>query len=134
MINLRELVEEQKLNKMTDVQVIMSFFTLNDLEEEGLNLIQELTKSKIEKMKQKHQMAKEWASYLPSKYLYEKYDLDTADKLHALEINFLVNGGELSGSFLKWAKENIPSIIKPEVYFNPLVDWLESRDIRFKNI
>lgn len=134
MVSLKELVEEQKCNGMTDIQVITSFFALNDLEEEGLDLIQELTKSKIKKMKQKHQMAKEWASYLPSKYLYENYDLNTADKLHALEINFLVNGGELSSNFLKWAKENIPSIIKPEVYFNPLVDWLESKDIRFKDI
>ena len=59
------------------------------------------------------------------------YDLDTADRLHSLELDYLANGGKLSDSFLKWAKENVPNIIQPEVYFFPLVDWLEERDIKF---
>ena len=131
MRTLKELIDEQKWNGMTDIQVIEAFFTLNDMEEEGMDLIHELTKSKIEKMKQKHYMVEAWASYLPSKYLYENYDLDIADKLHMLEINYLVNGGELSSYFLKWASENVPKIIRPKVYFNPLVDWLKKKNIRF---
>ena len=63
--------------------------------------------------------------------LYEHYDLDIADKLHNLELNYLVNGGELSGGFLEWAKENVPNIIKPQAYFNPLVDWLKDKGIEF---
>lgn len=133
MITLKELIKNQEWNDMSDIQVIKTFFKLNDMEEEGMDLIHELTKSKIEKMKQKHQIAKDWASFLPSKYLYEHYDLDTADKLHTLEINYLVNGGELSDRFLEWARENVPKIERPQVYFNPLVDWLEKKDIRFKN-
>lgn len=133
MVTLKELIDEQKCNEMSDIQIIQTFFTLNDMEEEGMNLLHELTKSKIEKMKQKHQMAEEWASYLPSKYLYENYDLNTADMLHTLEINYLVNGGELSNNLLKWAMENVPNITRPQTYFNPLVEWLDSKDIRFKS-
>lgn len=132
MTTLKELIDKQKWNEMSDIQIIKTFFTLNNMEEEGMDLIHELTKSKIEKMKQKHQIAEEWASYLPSKYLYENYDLDTADKLHTLEINYLINGGILSNNFLKWAKENVPNIIRPQVYFNPLVEWLEMNNIFFK--
>ena len=51
--------------------------------------------------------------------------------LHSLELDYLANGGKLSDDFLKWAKENVPNIIQPEVYFFPLVDWLEERDIKF---
>lgn len=133
MVTLKELIDEQKCNEMSDIQIIQTFFTLNDMEEEGMNLLHELTKSKIEKMKQKHQMAEEWASHLPSKYLYENYDLNTADMLHTLEINYLVNGGELSNNLLKWAMENVPNITRPQTYFNPLVEWLDSKDIRFKS-
>lgn len=132
MIELRQLVEEQKWNGMTDVDVIKTFFALNDVEEEGMDLIYELTKSKVGKLKREQGIVKTWASALPSKYLYQKYDLDTADKLHNLELNYISNGCELSESYLEWAKENIPNIKIPQVYFTPLIEYLDSKDIRFK--
>ena len=71
-------------------------------------------------------MVKEWVSYLPSKYLYENYELDIADRLHTLELDYLANGGELSEDRLKWAKENLPNIetiydeeVQNEVYIEP---------------
>ena len=77
-------------------------------------------------------MVKEWTSYLPSKYLYENYDLEIADMLHTLELDYLSHGGELSKSRLEWARKNIPNIEFPEVYFMPLIEWLDNKDIRFK--
>ena len=134
MVTLEQLIETQKWYGMSDIQIIKEFFTQNNLEEEGMDLIHELTKTKIEKMKQKQRISEEWICILPSKYLYENYDLDIADRLHNLELNFLVNGGELSKNQLSWAKENIPNIIRPRAYFNPLIEWLENKDIRFKDI
>ena len=133
MVTLEQLVKEQKLFDMTDIQVIKMFFNLNDLEEEGVELITELSKAKIEKLKHKHNVVETWACMLPSKYLYEHYDLDIADKLHNLELNYLVNGGELSGCYLEWARENVPNIVIPRAYFNPLIDYLEENGIRFKD-
>ena len=133
MVILEQLVNEQKLFDMTDIQVIKMFFTLNDLEEEGVELITELSKAKIEKLKHKHNVVETWACMLPSKYLYEHYDLDIADKLHNLELNYLVNGGELSGGFFEWARENVPNIVRPQAYFIPLVEWMEEKGIRFKD-
>ena len=118
---------------MSDVEIIKAFFTLNDMEEEGVDLIHELSKSKIEKMKHERRLAKEWICCLPSSYLYENYDLETANELHMLELDYLINGGELSSNFLKWASENIPNITRPGVYFNPLIDFLRSNGIEFKN-
>ena len=133
MVTLEQLVKEQKWNDMTDIQIIKTFFDKNNMEEEGMDLITELSKIKVEKLKHKERMVKEWTSYLPSKYLYENYDLDIADRLHALELDYLSNGGELSKSRLEWAKENLPNIELPKCYFNPLIEWLDNKGIRFKD-
>ena len=132
MVTLKSLVDEQNFTGMSDIYVIRRFFELNDMEEEGMELIYELTQSKIKKLKRKQRIAKEWSSNLPSKYLYENYDLDIADKLHRLELNYLSNGGELSDVWLKWAKENIPNIEQPQIYFIPLLEWLDTKGVRFK--
>lgn len=128
MITLKELVQEQIWNDMTDLQIIKAYFELNDLESEGIDIISELTKAKINKIKNKYEVAETWACMLPSKYLYENYSLDIADRLHRLELDYLMNGCELSEKQLKWAKENVPNI----KYFQPLVRWLEQKEISFK--
>lgn len=131
-ITLRELVQEQTWNDMTDLQIIKAYFELNDLEADGIDIISELTKSKINNIKNRYAVAETWVCMLPSKYLYENYELDIADRLHRLELDYLMNGGELSDKQLKWAKENVPNIRMPECYFQPLIAWLEDREIRFK--
>ena len=133
MISLKQLVEQQRMTGLSDIAIIRAYFDANDLEEEGMELIYELSQSKIEKLKRKHRIGEEWISVLPSKHLYEEYDLDTADKLHTLELNYLSHGGELTQSWLKWAEENLPNIPQPKVYFIPLLEYLDERDIRFKN-
>ena len=60
-------------------------------------------------------MANTWIGCLPSKYLYANYDLDIADHLHGLELNYLMNGGTLSIKELEWAKENVPNIIRDTI-------------------
>lgn len=132
MVTLEQLVKNQKYTGDSDIQIIKTFFDLNNMEEEGMDLITELSKIKIGKLKRKERMVKEWTSYLPSKYLYENYDLDIADELHTLELDYLSHGGELSKNRLEWARENIPNIERPQVYFNPLVEYLEEQGVLFK--
>ena len=132
MITLEDLIKKQKYSGMSDMQVIRTFFEMNDLEEEGMDLITKLSKSAIEKLKCKERMVKEWFSKLPSMYLYENYDLEIADSLHNLELDFISNGGELSDGWFEWAKENLPEINRPKIYFNPLVEWLNAKGINFK--
>ena len=132
MITLKKLVLEQDLTGISDIQIIRKFFDLNNMEEEGMDLIHELTKVKLEKLKHKERIVKEWTSYLPSKYLYENYPLDVADMLHTLELDYLSHGCILSAPRLKWAEENIPNLKRPTVYFQPLIEYLDNKRIRFK--
>ena len=132
MITLEELVKEQKYTKVSDIEIIKTFFDKNNLEVEGIELIYDLTKSKIAKMQQREWVVKTWTSHLPSKYLYKKYSLDIAERLHTLELDYLSNGCELSKSRLEWAKENVPNIKMPNVYFRPLIEYLDEKGIRFK--
>ena len=120
MVTLEQLVKEQKWNGMSDIQIIKTFFELNDMEEEGMDMIHELSKTKINKLKCERKVVRDWTSYLPSKYLYENYDLETANMLHTLELDYLSNGCSLSQKRMEWAKENIPNIKMPKVYFRPL--------------
>lgn len=133
MVTLKQLVEEQKFNEASDIQVIKAFLDMNDMEEEGMELIHELTKSKVNKLKRRQRQVEEWTSHLPSKYLYENYDLDTADRLHNLELDYLSHGCKLSTSRLEWARENIPNIKQPYFYFQALIEYLDSKGIRFKD-
>lgn len=132
MITLKQLVKEQDIMEMSDIQIIKAFFEVNDLEEEGMDLIHELSRTKIKKLKSNERIVRDWTSYLPSKYLYENYDLETADWLHTLELDFLTHGEKLTKNRLEWAKENVPKILRPEVYFNPLVEWMEKQGIQFQ--
>ena len=133
MVTLEQLVKEQKWNGMSDIQIIKTFFELNDMEEEGMDMIHKLSKTKINKLKCERKVVREWTSYLPSKYLYENYDLDIADMLHTLELDYLSNGCSLSQKRMEWARENIPNIKMPKVYFKPLIDWMEDKGIEFKS-
>ena len=132
MITLKELIQNQTWSDATDIQIIKAYFELNDLETDGIDIISELTKTKINKIKNKYEVAETWVCMLPSKYLYENYSLDIADRLHRLELDYLMNGCELSDKQFKWAKKNVPNIKMPECYFQPLIVWLEEKGIKFK--
>ena len=133
MVTLEQLVKEQKWNGMSDIQIIKTFFDMNNMEEEGVDMIHELSKTKINKLKCERKVVRDWTSYLPSKYLYENYDLETANMLHTLELDYLSNGCNLSQKRIEWARENIPNIKMPKVYFRPLIDWMKDKGIVFKS-
>ena len=49
MVTLKDLLNNRILTDASDIEIIQAYFVENDLEEEGMDLIHELTKSKIEK-------------------------------------------------------------------------------------
>lgn len=132
MVTLKELVYEQEYQDISDMEVIKFFLTQNNLEDEAIEMIAELSASKVRKLMQKQEVMQTWITYLPSKYLYENYKLDVADRLHSMELDYLVNGCELSSRFMKWAKENVPNIKEPECYFRPLIEYLEENGVNFQ--
>ena len=132
MKTLKDLLEEYKYFGVPDLEIIKNYFVLNNLEEEAIDMMNYLAKTKMEKLRMKNSMAEDWIYRLPSKYLYEHYELDVADRLHRIELDYLIHGGSLTDSNLKWAKENVPNIKEPEWYFRPLIEWMESQGIKFK--
>ena len=130
-MTLKELVAIQDITGASDISIIKEFFTQNDMEEEAIKMIAELSEYKVSKLNQHIYMIKTWASWLPSGYLYENYDLKTATKLHNMELNYLAYNCQLSNEFLEWARENVPKIKMPEVYFQPLIQWLDDQGIKF---
>ena len=132
MKRLKDLIEGQKFSDISDIEIIKQFFVLNDMEEDGIGIINDLVESKVRKLRRKNYMAEEWVCMLPYKYLYKTYSLEIADKLHLLELDYLTYGGELSKNHLKWAKENLPNVKEPEVYFRPLIEYLKENGIEYK--
>ena len=129
---LRELVDMQPYTGETDMEIILKFLKSNECEEEAATLVFSLLRSKIDRLDCERRSVREWVSYLPSKYLYETYDLEIADRLHTLELDYISNGSKLSKARLAWAKEYVPNIEMPKVYFQPLVEYLDGMGIRFK--
>lgn len=132
MKELKEYVAWQKITGMSDMEIIMSYFIDNDMEEKAMEVSHNLAKARIEKLKNRESIIKTWAYTIPSDYLYEKYPVKTATMLHRIELDYIVNG-EVTGVRLEWAKENFPNIKMPFVYFQPCLEWLEERGIKFKD-
>lgn len=132
MKQLKEYIELQKFTGMSDMEIIISYFIDNDIEEEAMELSHNLAKAKIEKIRYRQNIIKTWAFSIPSEYLYEKYSVKIATMLHRIELDYIVNG-EVTNGRLEWAKENLPNIKEPEVYFRPCIEWLEERGIKFKS-
>lgn len=133
MITLADLVEWQKVTDKSDIEIITEFFIENDIEEEGMELVNRLAKAKIEKMQRDRRRIKEWTYTIPSGYLYEKYPEKIATMLHRVELDYIVNG-EVTGSRLEWAKKDIPHLDTPEIYFQPCLRWLQRNGINFKDV
>lgn len=132
MRQLKEYIDYQKFTGMSDMEVITQYFIDNDMEEEAMELSHSLAKAKIDKLKHRNNIIKTWAYTIPSEYLYNKYSLEIASRLHRIELDYIVNG-EVTNGRLEWAKENLPNIEEPDVYFQPCIEWLAKRGITFKN-
>ena len=132
MKTLKELVEIQKFTNEDDLAIITRYFVENNIEEDGMELSNRLAKAKIEKMRLRKNIIDEWTYTIPSDYLYEKYPVKTATMLHRIELDYIVNG-EVTGSRLEWAKDNIPNMDTPFYYFQPCIEWMTKHGIEFKD-
>lgn len=134
MITLKELVDLQKFNHADDIALIRTWFCENDKESEGIELITELSKSKIEKMDRQLTYIKTWLPNVPSVWSSNnKLSGDDVDRLNRI-IRYHIIGSDLPQSLLDWAKENIPNMNIPDIIFIPMVEWLKHRyQIEFRN-
>ena len=138
---LDQLVELNKILKLSDLELIKTWFVENNLEEEGIKLIAELSYSKAKKLETSLNSIRSWDLILQDVWENQlasnknDYDKETADKLTTLERAGLLNVDLKSYSTLyEWAKENIPNINCPKTYYIPTFHYLAKYGIYFKNM
>lgn len=118
-----------------EADIIKRWFVENDFEDVGLSMIPSLSAHKIKKLQDKLSFAQSW---LPSRIdvnCNEEFanDKATADMLNKI-ITYCMLSMPLPDSVLDWAKENIPNINVPRMFFMPTVKYLKERyNIEFKD-
>ncbi len=118
-----------------EADIIEEWFVENDFEDLGLSMISRLSIKKIQKLQDKLSFAQSW---IPVKIdvSYNKEfanDKQTADMLNQI-ITYCMLSMPLPDDILKWAKENIPNINVPKLFFVPTIKYLKERyDIEFKD-
>lgn len=135
--NLLELLRQHgnPANPTVEAKIIEDWFTENDFEDMGLAMIPRLAACKLAKVQKKLDFAQSW---IPSKIdlnLNEEFAKDklTADMLNTIT-TYCMLSMPLLDDVLEWAKENIPSINVPKLFFMPTVKYLKERyNIEFKD-
>lgn len=130
MVSLRTIVEMFG-DRLSDIRLIKEWFVQNNQEAEGLKLVSELAQSQLNKVERKYDYARTW---IPVKVDMCDVcrDKDVARKLDKI-INCQILGLELPDDLLKWAKETIPTIKMPSLFFMDTAKWLDERfGIKFK--
>ena len=122
--SLRDLVENAKFTQESDLQIILNWFCLNEMESDGLELLPKLAKSQLDKVRNKLEYAQVWIPNMIStnnRYLdllqqYCMLDKDLKDSIELYE----------------WAKTNVPNMEMPIPYFRATNDYLKKYGISFK--
>ena len=121
MIPLKTIVEMFG-NSLSDIRLIQEWFTQNNQEAEGLKLVSELAQSQLNKVERKYDYARTWIPVKGDMYDVCR-DKDVARKLDKI-INCQILGIELPDDLLKWARDTIPTMKMPLLFFMDTAKWL----------
>lgn len=136
-MTLKELLTQywDTTDPIKEAEIVEKWFVENDFEDLGLSMISRLSANKIKKLQDKLSFAQSW---IPVKIdvSYNKEfanDKQTADMLNQI-ITYCMLSMPLPDDILKWAKENIPNINVPKLFFVPTIKYLKERyNIEFKD-
>lgn len=136
-MTLKELLTQywDTTDPIKEAEIVERWFVENDYEDLGLSMISRLSMNKIKKLQDKLSFAQYW---IPSKIdmNYNKEfanDKPTADMLNHI-ITYCMLSLSLPNDILEWAKENIPNINIPKLFFMPALKYLKERyNIEFKD-
>ena len=128
MITLKGLIEKFG-NTLTDMQLIEEWFIRNNQEAEGLKLVSKLAQSRLNKVERKYDYARTWIPDMRDVC----QDKDVGEKLNKL-IDYQILGVPIPDHLLMWAKETIPVMEMPPLFFMDTAKWLNERfGIKFKD-
>jgi len=123
MITLEEIYKQYKPFGMGDYEIIREYIIDNNLESEFLKLIPELAEKQVNKIKYQLDYARTWIPSMP--------DFPIEDKVQKQYLTCIAQytalGMDLPEQTLEWAKENIPKLNIPEIYFVPAIIHLRDK-------
>ena len=140
MTTLKDLVLQQKLTGETDSQIIVRWFTENNLTTEGMEIMYNLAKHKIEDDEWRYgKLVGDLSMYGATQELIKEFGIKDGTKLDFIIRNYIIckrldqNFEEKYPQFIEWLKENIPKHKRPFVFWRDFAEWLESKEIYFKD-
>ncbi len=116
-----------------DLQIIKQYFIVNNLEIEGISIIDDLIKSKAQKDEHKLSNMK-YAVLMPTPigYLTSKYAGSEVDLLNRITLHAQING-KLPKKLLNEARKIIPKLMRPQCFYNDAIVMLGIEGINFKD-
>lgn len=128
MKRLADLIYEQRITGESDLQIIYRYLRENDLEEEGMKIIVDLSQSKLSKVTSTLNNARTWIPTLPDMYEGNRKRIprDIVKQFERI-VHYYLLDCELPESLVKWAETTIPQMSTPVVIFIPMVQWLKDK-------
>lgn len=135
MKSLKELVAYQNLSGKKDIEIIFDWFTENNMEIEGISLMEKLATNKANRLANEIDRIKSNMSmYAGTDILFREYKSEIASKLNHIIVLYIL-GLDIEQYYpqhIKWLKETIPTLKCPSVFWRDFYEWLKSKGIYFK--
>lgn len=127
MPTLKDYIDEQRFTGEDDITIIRRWFCENNREQDGLELIADLSKSKTDKLENTLNYARTWLPSVADVYESNKgIKKEVASQLMRITRIHLL-GCDLSDDLKRWAEITIPEMDTPRVIFVPMVEWLKEK-------
>lgn len=135
MKSLRELVNMQTLTGETDLEIIYDWFTENNMEIEGITLMEKLATNKANRLANEiDRIRGNMSMYAGTDILFKEYKPEIASKLNHIIVLYIL-GLDIEQYYpqhIEWLKETIPTLECPTVFWRDFDEWLKSKGIYFK--
>ena len=135
MKSLKELVSYQNLSGKQDIEIIFDWFAENNMEIEGISLMEKLATNKANRLANEIDRIKSNMSmYAGTDILFREYKSEIASKLSHIIVLYIL-GLDIEQYYpqhIEWLKETIPTLKCPSVFWRDFYEWLKSKGIYFK--
>ena len=136
-MTLKELLIQygNTTDPVKEAEIIEKWFVENDFEDLGLSMIARLSAKKIKKLQDKLSFAQSWIPIKIDMNVNKEFANDklTADMLNRI-ITYCMLSMPLPDDILAWAKENVPNMNVPKLFFMPAAKYLKEKyNIEFKD-
>lgn len=135
MKSLKELIAYQTLSGKQDIEIIFDWFVENNMEIEGISLMEKLATNKAIRLSNEIDRIKSNMSmYAGTDILFREYKSEIASKLNHIIVLYIldIDIEQYYPQHIKWLKETIPTLKCPSVFWRDFYEWLKSKGIYFK--